>query len=53
MQTAQKEKMTAPIGEQDNFFIMYYPMYQYLLQTALQLSTVVRESERNAIESQS
>ena len=45
--------MTALIGEQGNFFNLDFPMSQSILKTALQLSTGVRESERNTIETQS
>ena len=49
----KKNKTAAPIGEQGNFFNLDFPMSQSLLQTALQISTEVREAERNAIETQS
>ena len=49
----KKNKTTAPIGEQGNFFNLYFHMSQYLLQTAIHLSTGVCEAECNAIETQS
>ena len=53
MQTSKKEKTTDPIGKQGNFFNLDFRMSQSLLHTTLQLSTEVREAERNIIETQS
>ena len=47
------KKITSPIGEEGKFFNMDFHMFQSLLQTALQISTVVCEAEHNFIETQS
>ena len=49
----KKNKTTDSIGEQGNLFNIDLPMSQYILQTALQLSTGVCEDEQKAIKAKS